>query len=223
MICNPFFVVMNKFIFILLYFFLTLNSYAESERSLRIWNKNDVIIQPWKNIYIDVAEKIQYSTENHATESKYAELFISHELRKWFEYGAGFRVAKANLYPGWVQENRTMLIANFITKRNQFNFKYSNRFEYRSFEYDLNHFRYRQEFKIEFPSLISWGMIFYTSEETFFKLNGNGFHLARFYGGLSVVQTEHYKLKMYYALEKYKLIKNWGTKDIAGLNMSFTF
>ena len=214
---------MNKLIFILLYGFLALNTYAEPQRRSQIWNKNEIVIQPWKNFYFEIAEKIHYSPERNAADLKYAEIFLSHELRNWFEYGAGFRISKANLYPGWLQENRTMLIANFLKNINHFSLKYSNRFEYRSFDYDLHHFRYRQEFKVEFPSLVSWGMRFYTSEETYFKMNEIGFHLARLSGGLSVVQKEHFRLKMYYALEKYKLIENWGTTDIAGLNLSFIF
>jgi len=214
---------MNKLIFILLFGFFTLNSYAEPERGFQIWNKNEVIIQPWKNISVDGALKVHYSPERNGTDLKYGEIFLSHEPLKWFEYGAGFRIAKANLYPGWLQENRTMLIANFTKDINHFNFKYSNRFEYRSFENKLHHFRYRQEFKVEFPSLASWGMQFYTSEETFFKMNSIGFHMVRFYGGLYVVQKEHFKLKTYYALEKHELIENWGTTDIAGLNLSFIF
>jgi hypothetical protein len=214
---------MNKLIFTILYCFLAFNSNAQTERKFQIWNKNNVVIQPWKNIFIDVAEKIHYSPERNAADIKFAELFLSHGPLKWFEYGAGFRVAKANLYPGWFQENRTMIIANFTKEHNQFSFKYSNRFEYRAFQNNLHHFRYRQEFKVEFPSLTNWGMRFYTSEETYFKLNDIGFHTARIYGGLSVVQKEHVKLKTYYALEKYKLFKNWATSDIVGLNMSFMF
>lgn len=198
-------------------------SFAQNERRFQVWNKNEVIIQPWKNISIDIAEKIHYSPEQNAADVKYAELFISHEPMKWFEYGAGFRASKGNLYPGWIQENRLMLLANFSKSYNQFVFKFSNRIEYRVFDNGLSHFRYRQDFKIDFPALTTWGMQFYTSEEAFFKLNGIGLHLARFYGGLSVIQIKHFNLKMYYALEKYKLIETWNTTDIVGLNLSFIF
>jgi len=214
---------MKKIIFTIIYCCLVYASFAQNERRFQIWIKNEVIIQPWKNISIDGALKVHYSPEHNAADVKYAELFLLHEPLKWFEYGAGFRVAYANTYPGWLQENRTMLIANFTKKYNKFIFKYSNRFEFRSFENNLNHFRYRQEFKVEFPSLTSWGMRFYAAEESFYKLNGIGLHLARFYGGLSVVQKQHFKLKMFYALEKYKLLENWGTADIVGLNFTFMF
>jgi hypothetical protein len=214
---------MNKLILIVAYCSIALHILGQPAKRLQLWNKNEVIAQPWKNISIEVAEKIHYSPDRNATDLKYLESFLKHEPAVWFEYGAGFRISKANLYPGWLQENRTMLIANFSKTYHQFNFRYSNRFEFRSFENNFDHFRYRQEFKTEFPALTNWGMRFYTSEETFYKLNGIGFHLFRLYGGLLVVEKKHFALKLYYALEKYKLMESWFTTDIVGINMSFVF
>jgi len=218
---QSFFISMKKILFVLIICVIVLTSFAESERKFQIWNKNEAIIKPWENIVIEVAEKIHYSPEHDAADVKYAELYLSHKPLNWFKYGAGFRITNVNTYPGWTQENRPMIFGDFLKAYNEFNFKYSNRLEYRMFEFDVDHFRYRQEFLVEFPSLCDWGMRFYASEESFFKLNSTGLHLARFYGGLSVVQKEHFKLKMYYAMEKLKLIENWRTTDIVGLNLSF--
>jgi hypothetical protein len=200
---------------------LVFHCFAQPERKFQIWNKNDFIFHPWKNITIDIAEKIHYWPEKNEVDVKYGELYLSHSPKKWFEYGAGFRATYKNTYPGWLSEYRPMILANFKKQYKKFNFKYSNRLEYRIFEIDVNHFRYRQEFLVEFPALTSWGLQFYSSEEAFFKLNGAGLHLARFYEGISVLEKEHFKLKLYYALEKMKLIENWGTTDVAGLNLSF--
>ena len=212
---------MNKLYVIFIFCFFALNTFGQPERRFLIWNKNEFIFQPWKNISFNVAENIHYSPKQNALNQKYAEFNLLHQPEKWYEYGAGFRVVKANTYPGWIQENRIMLMANFLKQYKKFSFKYSNRFEFRSFENDLHHFRYRQEFKVDFPSLTSYGMQFYTSEEAFIKLNEVGFHLIRFYEGLSIVQQQHFKLKLFYALEKYKLIENWGSSDIIGLNLGF--
>jgi hypothetical protein len=212
---------MKKAIFIIICSSFVLTSFSEPERKFQIWNKTEVLFHPWEKMTIDVAEKIHFSPEHGAADVKYGELFLSHEPLKWFEYGAGFRATYKNTYPGWLSEYRPMILANFKKSHKEFNFKYSNRLEYRIFEIDVNHFRYRQEFLVEFPALTNWGMRFYSSEEAFIKLNGAGLHLARFYEGLSVIQKEHFKLKLYYALEKLKLIENWGTTDIAGLNLSF--
>jgi len=212
---------MKKLVFIFAYCIIVFNAFSQPERRFQVWNKNEVVIRPWEKISIEVAEKIHYSPENEASDVKYAELYLSHKPLKWLKYGAGFRISKLNTYPGWIQENRPMIFADFLKTYKQINFKYSNRLEYRMFEIDYDHFRYREEFLVEFPALTNWGMRFYTSEEAFFKLNGAGLHLARFYGGLSVVQKEHFKLKMFYALEKLELIEYWRTTDVVGLNLSF--
>lgn len=214
---------MKKLVLIFVFYFFGNASFAEGERGFQIWNKNEILVYPWKKISINLAEKIHYSPERNGADVKYAELILTHKPYNWFEYGAGFRVAKANLYPGWLQEDRSMLIANFRKYHNRYVFKFSNRFEYRSFDNGFSHFRYKQDFKIDFPQLTAWGMQFYVSEEAFFKLNEIGLHLARLYGGISVIQKKWFKLNMYYALEKYKLIENWRTTDIVGVNLSFTF
>lgn len=218
---QSFFIYMKHTIFLFLFCICVFTSFAQTERGFQIWNKNEVIVRPWSNFTVEVAEKIHYSPSHEAADIKYVEMFLSHKPLVWLKYGVGYRITKLNLYPGWIQENRPMLFADCLKSYKQFNFKFSNRMEYRMFETEPDHFRYRQEFLVEFPALADWGMRIYTSEESFFKLNGAGMHLARIYGGLSVVQKEHFKMKMFYALEKLELVENWRTTDIFGINLSF--
>lgn len=218
---QSFFISMKQIIFIIAVFSYSLNTFAQTERRFQVWNKNEVVIRPGDKTTIEIAEKIHYSPEHEAADVKYAELYLSYKPYNWLKCGAGFRITKLNTYPGWSQENRPMIFADFLKSHKRFDFKYSNRIEYRMFEIDIDDFRYRQEFLVEFPALADWGMRFYTSEESFIKLNSSGLHLARFYGGLSVVQKDHFKLKMFYSLEKAEIIENWRTTDIVGLNLSF--
>ena len=201
----------------------SLSSVAQTERRTQIWNRNEVIVQPWKRFTINVSEKIQYNANRNILDSKYGDLFLYHKPLEWLDYGAGFRVAYANTNTelGWLQENRTMVVLDFTKRCNDYKLKFSNRIEYRSFKSDFDHFRYKQSLTATFPSLTSWGMAFYTSEESYHKLNGIGMHLFRLTGGVNGIQKDHFQLKIYYAYEKYKLIENWNTSDILGLNLSF--
>jgi hypothetical protein len=212
---------MKKTLYIIAFLSLILNSSAQTERRFQIWNKNEAAIRLGQKTSIEVAEKIHYSPERNAADLKFAELSVFRELKEWFNYGAGFRISKSNTYPGWLQEYRPMIYADFNQSYRKFDFTYSNRFEYRIFETGLEYFRYRQSFLIKLPKLASWGIQFYTSEESFFNFRSSEIHLFRVYGGLSVVQTEHFELKTYYSLEKFKPVENWKSTDIAGLNMSF--
>lgn len=197
------------------------SSFGQNERRLQIWNKNEVEIQPWKNISLSVAEKIHYSPDHNALDLKYGELFAFHSPLSWLEYGAGFRVSYSNLYVGWLQENRTMAVIDFKTRAKSIGIKFSNRFEYRNYKTNLDHFRYKQQTTLNFPQLTDWGMQFFIFEETFHKFNDAGFHLFRVSGGINGIQKKHFKLKLYYALEKYKVLKSWYTTDIIGTNLSF--
>ncbi len=212
---------MKKALYIIAFLSLILNSFAQTERRFQIWNKNEAAIRLGQKTSIEIAEKIHYSPERNAADLKFAELSLFREVKEWFNYGAGFRISKINNYPGWLQEYRPMIYADLKQSRQKLNFVFSNRFEYRVFETGLEYFRYRQSFLIEFPKLANWGVQFYTSEESFFNFQTSTIHLFRLYGGLSVIQTEHFELKTYYSLEKFKPAEYWRTTDIAGLNLNF--
>ena len=212
---------MKKILYTIAFLSLILNSFAQTERRFQIWNKNEAAIQLGHKTSMEIAEKVHYSPDRNSADLKFAELSLFRELKEWFSYGAGFRISKINTYPGWLQEYRPMIYADFNKSYQKLNFIYFNRFEYRIFETGLKYIRYRQSFLIEFPKLANWGVRFYTSEESFFNFQTSTIHLFRLYGGLSIIQTEHFELKTYYSLEKFKPAEYWRTTDIAGLNLSF--
>lgn len=207
---------------LILLVFITCISEAQ-ERRFVLWNKNGVAIEPWEKITIDVAEKIHYSPDKNSIELKYGELSVWHEAKNWMKYGAGLRVSYANLQNGkWLNENRPMVYLNFLKDLNSFDLSFSNRFEYRTFEKIDNFFRYKQALKLNFPSLTSWGMQFYLSEESYYKMNGGGTHAARFYSGVKALDKKRFAMNLYYSLEKSRVSDIWLTTDIVGLNLSFS-
>ncbi|WP_321373732.1 DUF2490 domain-containing protein [uncultured Draconibacterium sp.] len=192
------------------------------ERGFVLWNKNQVNVNPWNKIDIEVSEKVHYSTTRSTLDLKYGDIFIGHQVFNWLKYGAGFRISYANLQNGdWLQENRPMLFADLGEDAGKFEFDLYNRFEYRNYKVLKNHFRYRHSFRIKFPAITDWGMQFYLQEEAFIKLNGDGAHLARVYSGLTALEKEHVEIRIYYALQKQELLNHWLTADIFGLNFSF--
>lgn len=200
--------------------FLFLHSFSQAERRFQIWNKNDVLLHPWNKVNIEVAEIVHYQPKINTVDLKYAEFFLLHKPKNWFEYGGGFRLSQANTYPGWLQEKRPMFFFDVLKNIHDFKFRFSNRFEYRDFKVGASHFRHKQSLTVNFPAVTPMHLNFYISEESFYKLNGVGTHLARLYTGISTIKKEHFNMKVYYALEKYKLA-SWNTSDIAGVNLYF--
>ena len=193
------------------------------DREMEIWNLNQVSVKPAQNLSLKVSEKMHYSTLRSDIQLKYAELKVGYRPKKWMEYGAAYRLSSTWLVENnWENENRAMLFFDLQEPIHKFTFSFSNRFEYRNFKHLEDHFRHRQSLKVDLPSLATWGMRFYVSEESFYKFNSAGTHLARLYAGLTVINKKRLNISTYYALQKSKLLQTWHTSDVLGVNLNFS-
>ena len=189
---------------------------------MELWNKNQLNVTLSTRLTLKVAQKIHFIPESEKLEVFYGEVFLSDLPLGWMEYGAGFRVSKVQpIKQTWTTENRLMVFADFTKTIDAFRFTFGNRFEYRNFSDLSDLFRYKQTFTLQFPNLTGWGIQFYASEETFFKLNDGKMNLARFFSGLHVLKTEHFRLSVYYGLQKTKVINKWYSSDIIGMNLRY--
>lgn len=221
-ICFFIFVVMLKRGLFILLLFVSFVVNAQNERYLMLWNKNEVSIEPWQSLSISVAERKQYSPKSNTLNVVLGQLEIEHAPKSWLGYGAAMRISSLNLRNGnWITENRPFVFVNLNKDLNDFNLSFSNRIEYKSYKELEDHFRHKQTLKLNFPALAEWGMQFYLSEESFFKFNGAGTHLARFQSGVKALEKEWFAMKVYYMLEKTKAADTWLTGDILGVNLSF--
>lgn len=207
---------------IILFVFLSFYSLGQ-ERTLQLWNKNQVVVDTSEKVSLELSQKIHYTPESGEVDLKYGELFIGVEPESWLEYGAGLRVASANKYDGsWQHENRPMVYVSLSKQIKQLELSFTNRVEYRTFENINDYLRHKQSLKLELPSIADWGMQFYFAEESYYKLNGVGTHCARFYSGVKALDWDHFAMKFYYSLQRTKGIEQWYSSDIVGLNLSFS-
>lgn len=214
---------MLKWGLILTLLLISISAVSQDFRRFTVWNKNEIEVSPWSNITLSIAEKIHYTPESSTLDLKFGELSLGHEPLRWLEYGAGFRHSAANLRnSNWLKENRSMFYINLSKEINDFELSFSNRIEYRDYKELDNHFRHKQSLKLDFPKLVEWGMQFYISEESFYKMNGIGTHLARFQSGITALDQDHFDIKIYYILEKAEVLETWITGDILGINLSFS-
>lgn len=195
-------------------------SQAQEERRFQVWNKNSVILHPWKIVELELTQKFHYSPKNQGMDLRYSEMFIGYKQKNWLKYGLGYRISQANAYPGWIQENRSMLYIDLIKNTTAIQAKFTSRFEYRDYNSASNHFRYRQALALQSARFTPLHLRIFMIEESFHKLNGVGTHLARLHSGISTSVEHHFQIKLYYILEKYKLTE-WNTTDIAGINFSY--
>ena len=212
---------MLKWHYLILFSLLSINCLSQN-RQFELWNKNQISIEPWEKISIDVSEKLHFSPQRSTITLRYADISIGYQAFRWLEYGAGFRISSVKREAGdWLQENRPMVFANFGKDLGHYEFDFYNRFEYRTYKGIKNYFRYRQSLRMKFPALTNWGMQFYLQEESFTKLNGDGTHLVRFYSGVTAFENNFAEIKIYYALQKQDIQSHWASTDILGVNLSF--
>ncbi len=192
------------------------------ERSFLLWNQNDFTASPWEKISMRVAEKVAYTPAINAVDHKYGEIVVGYDLNKWLMSGIGFRHVNSNQFNGtWKIENRPMVLLNLSGNIKDLRLVLSNRFELRTFKGAENHYRHRQSLSLTLPKLTEWGMQFYVYEESFYKLNGAGTHLARVVTGVKALDKKHFDMRFYYGLQKLKSSDIWFTSDILGMNLSF--
>jgi len=208
-----------RIILFILFMFAVLGV-SSQERYFTVWNQNDLTAGLGEKLSLKVAEKIYYSPESNAIDLKYGEIALAYQLKSWLKSGIAFRHL-STFKDKWYTENRPMAFIDLSTHLKKFSLTFSNRIEYRTFKEFENHYRHRQALNLSFPQLTDWGMQFYAYEESFYKLNGAGTHLARVVTGIKALDKKHFDVRLYYGLEKLKRSETWSTTDIVGLNLSF--
>lgn len=196
---------------------------GQDARYFAFWNKNQVSVEPWKDVRLTVSDRMHFVPKNNRVSAVLGQLAVKHKPKNWFAYGAAMRISSLTPAEGIrIGENRPFVFVDLSKHLNEFEISFSNRIEYRSYKELSDHFRHKQTVKLDFPALADWGMRFYLSEESFYKMNGDGTHAARFQSGLTALEKQWFAMKVYYILEKTKAVDNWLTGDILGLNLSFS-
>ena len=190
------------------------------ERGFQLWNQNNLEININEKYLIGAGEKVQYRTESGMISMKSGDLYLRRKVLPWFDIGLAGRIILLNNQAEWVQENRTMIYGNLKKNMGQLSFDLSNRVEYRMYKVLNDHFRHRHMFSAETCpfSKASWFSL-YLSEEAFYLLEENKFHLVRLYTGTRIKYSKSVEMKLYYVFEKLRKPDHWNTSDVIGLNM----
>lgn len=202
--------------FSLLVFFCT----SAQERTFQLWNLNNVEVQLSEKTKLGVNEKIHFTPQSGTINLKMGDVSVKRSFNSWFEAGAVGRILLIRKENGWLQENRPMIFGNILKNAGQFELEFSNRFEYRMYKTETDHFRYRQMITAELPLFDSQWLTAYFSEEGFIRFDNENLHLARLYAGTKLKYSGAFEMKLYYVLEKNKKADFWNTSDVVGMNLS---
>ncbi|HKL31428.1 MAG TPA: DUF2490 domain-containing protein [Tangfeifania sp.] len=213
---------MTRFLKTILLLIVVLNVSAQ-DRKFQIWNQNNFDVFLSEKTSIGISEKVHYAPRYNSIDVKFADITLDHKFTSWFEIGGGGRLLAIKKEYGWLQEKRPMLYADLSIGLGIFKIDFGNRIEYRFLDKSENHWRHKQKLSLNFPKIPQTALQFYTAFESFYKFNPDGFHIFRGYAGINTIQKEHFKLKVYYVLEKNKNAVSFTIIDILGIDMSVEF
>lgn len=212
---------MKKLLAFVLFVCLGLSAFSQDDRSTGLWNKISLIIGLNSRSDLCISTKTQYIVSENTRELTNLDCSVSRTMNSWLKLGAAFRAAQMPKETGDVYEYRPQFLTTIFDNKHLFKYKTTNRLEYRDFTKGNDYFRYYNNVFIDFPVLPVKFPCPYLGEELFIKLNGEGLHLARIYGGLHVYEQSHFTVDVYYVWQKTKTERSWSGSDIFGLNLTF--
>jgi len=199
----------------------TLISSGQENCNLYFWNTTSISSGLSQSLTLTLKVKTQILVSESSRELSYIDFGLARNLNDWFKLGVAFRMVEIPNDEDNIYEYRPQVIATIQNSGNNINFRFSNRIGHRTLSNGNNHFRHYQNLFIDLPEIISNLPKPYIGEELFTKLNGEGTHQFRFFGGLHVWQKSYVNVDMFYAWQKNKEEQTWLNSEIVGLNLKF--
>ncbi|MGE4587518.1 MAG: DUF2490 domain-containing protein [Mangrovibacterium sp.] len=200
---------------------LVFMAYAGDKRPTYLWNTNYLNLELGNQSTLCFSVKTQYSVTDNTREMTYLDCSAIRTVNSWLKLGLAFRLAQSPKATGDVYEYRPQLVTTVYNSRHVIKCRTTNRMEYRSFKRAKDHIRYYHNAFVDFPVLLAGIPRPYLGEELFTKMNGDGLHLARLYGGLHVWEKSGLGVDLFYVFQQTKSAEEWINSDIIGLNLKF--
>lgn len=193
---------------------------AQEDRDLYLWNTINLQVKLSELYDMKISTKTQYLADENKRESTYMDFSLYRKMNGWLRLGAAFRTAQHVKAGADVYEYRPQLITAISLKSKAFRWQTMNRLEHRGFSTGGGYYRYYHNSFAHVPTPARWPKP-YLGEELFTKLNADGLHIARLYGGLHVVQRDRFLVDFFYVWQHMKASEEWQESHVLGLNLTF--
>lgn len=195
-------------------------TFGQESRDFHLWNILTVQGRINESYDFRISSKTQYIASEQVRDNTYLDLGVFRKMNSWLRLGAAFRALQLVRATGNIAEYRPQLVSTIHLKSKNIKYQTTNRLEHRSFSEGDPHFRYYHNIFVHFPSFAKLPAI-YAGEELFTKLNAESAHLARIYGGLHLLESDHFGIDIYYVWQQSKVNKEWYGSDVLGLNLTY--
>ena len=200
---------------------LAASAFAQSDRDFYWWNTTSLNVKISEVDDFIVSTKTHYNQSQHQRELTYIDLAGVRQLNDWFKMGLALRFVQRPQTGSIDYEYRPQVYAIYFNNQHALKYRSTLRFEQRWFEHTESHQRLLHSFFVDFPRLSKWSIQPKLGEELFYKVNGDGFHLARLYGGFGVFSSSNLAVELLYVWQDTKRAGDWQVSDVVALNLKF--
>lgn len=185
------------------------------------WNTTSLTWHLSNRNELNFSTKTHYNQSEHQREMTYVDFGSQYLVNGWLKLGASFRFSQRLQTEMTDYEYRPQLFATYQNKIHQLNYQARLRLEQRWFKEAKDHQRILQSFFADWPALYKNSFKPMVGEELFFKLNKDGFHLARLYAGMGFDLASYCNIELYYVCQFTKREPDWENSNVVALNLKF--
>lgn len=206
---------------LLLLLLFAINSSAQSSNDFYWWNTTSLNMKMSAASDFNLSTKTHYNQSQHLREMTYVDVAAIHQMNDWLKVGLSFRLLQYPKTGTDDYEYRPQIYTTLFSNRHVVKYRTTFRFEQRWFKLAEDHQRVYNNVYVDFPGLVKQTFKPLFGEELFYKLNGEGFHLARLYGGFGLFSTSHVGVDLFYVWQSTKKADSWQNSDVVALNLKF--
>lgn len=213
---------MRIFLLVIVLFANLFVSGQTNETESYLWNYSSVSKAINRKNELQLGEKLHYSISDSQINYHHFDFIFYHHFNENFTLGLAVRNAYSGISENQISEVTPQIYGVYKGILKKLSVNWSNRLDYRNFETGEKQTRYRN--KLTLTLLNSYTKVRiqpYLAEEMFVKFNEDGLYNVRFFGGLYLLETNYFKVDMYYCYIMLDQGVNWGHQNVKGLNLYF--
>lgn len=217
---------MKRTIFTIICFVLTACIYAHAydDGDFQVWNTNVEEIKLAKDAKVILEQEFRWADDARDFYYQHYDAGISYCLKKNLSVAAGYRHILSKVKGDFKVENEPYVTASLSGDFGGFSFEDRHRFEYRHFGYATDQWFYRNKATVKFPwQFTRFNIQPYIADEIFVEMDRGDFTRNRFFSGLAMDLTEHWKAEIYYMLQASKGSGSWTDVNALGVKMKISF
>lgn len=200
--------------------------YAYDDGDFQVWNTDVEEFKINKDTKLAFEEEFRWGDNAGEFFYQHYDIGLFYTLNKYLNIGGGYRYIKELKKGKFKLENDPYLTATLSLSSHGFTLESRSRFEYRSFDYQADSWRYRNKFTLKAPWKFTKLQIQpYLSDEIFagFASGTNQFSQNRFSAGLGMSITKNIKAELYYMLVKVRSSGKWPAANVLGTKVKLAF